>query len=193
MFRIHYIFTAAHWDKAVITSPVLCAQSCLTFCSPMDGSSPGSSVHGIFQARILEQRLPWWSVVKNPPANAGPTGSILIQEGPTCHRTTKLRCHIYWAYALKPESHNYWAHVPQLLKPTQLEPMLCNRKGTARKSSPYSLHQRKVRAAGKTQHSQNKWLTLLKKKKRILEQIAISYSRVSSWPRDWTHISCIGR
>ena len=30
------------------------AQSCLTLCDPMDGSLPGSSVHGIFQARILE-------------------------------------------------------------------------------------------------------------------------------------------
>ena len=29
-------------------------QSCLTFCNPMDGSPPGSSVHGILQARILE-------------------------------------------------------------------------------------------------------------------------------------------
>ena len=35
---------------------VLCyiAQSCLTFCNPMDSSPPGSSVHGIPQARILE-------------------------------------------------------------------------------------------------------------------------------------------
>ena len=30
------------------------AQSCPTFCDPMDCSLPGSSVHGIFQARILE-------------------------------------------------------------------------------------------------------------------------------------------
>ena len=29
-------------------------QSCLTLCDPMDCSLPGSSVHGIFQARILE-------------------------------------------------------------------------------------------------------------------------------------------
>ena len=29
-------------------------QSCLAHCEPMDGSPPGSSVHGIFQARILE-------------------------------------------------------------------------------------------------------------------------------------------
>ena len=29
-------------------------QSCLTLCSPMDYSPPSSSVHGIFQPRILE-------------------------------------------------------------------------------------------------------------------------------------------
>jgi len=30
------------------------ACSCLTLCDPMDWVSPGSSVHGISQARILE-------------------------------------------------------------------------------------------------------------------------------------------
>ena len=30
------------------------AQLCLTLCDPMDPSLPGSSVHGIFQARVLE-------------------------------------------------------------------------------------------------------------------------------------------
>ena len=30
------------------------AQSCLTHCDPMNSSLPGSSVHGIFQARVLE-------------------------------------------------------------------------------------------------------------------------------------------
>ena len=37
---------------------VCCAkslQSCPTLCNPMNCSPPGSSVHGIFQARILEQ------------------------------------------------------------------------------------------------------------------------------------------
>ena len=33
---------------------VLFAQLCLTFCDPMDYSPPGSFVHGIPQARILE-------------------------------------------------------------------------------------------------------------------------------------------
>ena len=33
---------------------VLVAQSCPTLCDPMDCSPPGSSVHKIFQARIVE-------------------------------------------------------------------------------------------------------------------------------------------
>ena len=32
----------------------MCVQSCLTLCDPMDYSLPGSPVHGILQARILE-------------------------------------------------------------------------------------------------------------------------------------------
>ena len=32
----------------------VCAQSCLRVCNPVDCSLPGSSAHGIFQARILE-------------------------------------------------------------------------------------------------------------------------------------------
>ena len=34
------------------------AQSCPTISDPMDCSPPGSSVHGIFQARVLE-----WGVI----------------------------------------------------------------------------------------------------------------------------------
>ena len=29
-------------------------QSCPTLCNPIDGSPPGSPIHGIFQARVLE-------------------------------------------------------------------------------------------------------------------------------------------
>ena len=32
-------------------------QSCLTLCDPIDGSPPGSFVHGIFQARVLDHCL----------------------------------------------------------------------------------------------------------------------------------------
>ena len=39
----------------ILKVKVLAAQSCLTFCSPMGCSPPGSSVHSILQARILER------------------------------------------------------------------------------------------------------------------------------------------
>ena len=39
----------------------MCAQSCPALCDPMDYSPPGSSVHGIFQARILKE-LPFPSL-----------------------------------------------------------------------------------------------------------------------------------
>ena len=34
--------------------PAKSLQSCLTLCNPMDSSLPGSSIHGLLQARILE-------------------------------------------------------------------------------------------------------------------------------------------
>ena len=45
--------------KATVFSVVMygcaaAAKSLLTLCDPIDGSPPGSSIHGIFQARILE-------------------------------------------------------------------------------------------------------------------------------------------
>ena len=36
------------------SNPAEVAQSCPTLCDPMDISLPGSAIHGIFQARILE-------------------------------------------------------------------------------------------------------------------------------------------
>ena len=39
-------------------------QSCLTLCDPIDSSPPGSSVPGIFQARVLE-----WGVIAQSPNN----------------------------------------------------------------------------------------------------------------------------
>ena len=41
-------------ELALVKSESEVAQSCPTLCEPMDCSPPGSSVHGIFQARVLE-------------------------------------------------------------------------------------------------------------------------------------------
>ena len=40
------------------------AQSCPTLSDPMDCSLPGSSVHGIFQARVLEWGAITFSVLE---------------------------------------------------------------------------------------------------------------------------------
>ena len=72
--------------------------------------------------------FPGGTVVKNPPANAGDMGSSPVREDPTCSRTAKPVGHNCWACALEPTSHNYWARVPQLLKPTHLEPVLHNKR-----------------------------------------------------------------
>ena len=67
------------------------AQSCLTLSNPMDGSLPGSSVRGIFQARVLEwgaiafsscaNRLKGWSKghirLLLPPSPLPPHSSLL--------------------------------------------------------------------------------------------------------------------
>ena len=44
-------------------------QSCLTLCNPMDCSLPGSSVHGIFQARL-------WNGLPFPPPRDLPNPGI---------------------------------------------------------------------------------------------------------------------
>ena len=46
------------------------AQSCPTLSDPMDHSLPGSSVHGIFQARVLE-----WVALE---VNVGRTKTIIV-------------------------------------------------------------------------------------------------------------------
>ena len=40
--------------KTAASAAAKLLQSCPTLCDPIDGSPPGSSVHGSFQARVLE-------------------------------------------------------------------------------------------------------------------------------------------
>ena len=41
-------------NKTAAAAAAKLLQSCPTLCDPIDGSPPGSSFHGIFQARVLE-------------------------------------------------------------------------------------------------------------------------------------------
>ena len=57
--------TFSHLGIHVRVRPV--AHLCLTLCDPVDCSLPGSSVHGIFQARILE-----WVAISSPRGSSQP-------------------------------------------------------------------------------------------------------------------------
>ena len=66
------------------------AQSCPTFSDPMDCSLPGSSVHGIFQARVLEWGAIAFSVAVSStlkvslmhPKDAGSSGLKALEKTP---------------------------------------------------------------------------------------------------------------
>ena len=54
-FMVEYYFIVCVCGGGVHACPHMHTQLCPTLCSPMDRSPPGSSVHEIFQARLLEQ------------------------------------------------------------------------------------------------------------------------------------------
>ena len=51
---------------AAATTAAKSLQSCPTLCDPTDSSPPGSSIHGIFQARVLEWGAIAFSQFYNP-------------------------------------------------------------------------------------------------------------------------------
>ena len=69
-YRVFLILCKTASNKFVC---VLCAQSCPTLCNPLDCSPPGSSVHGISQARILE-----WVAISYPKGSSRPRDQTSI-------------------------------------------------------------------------------------------------------------------
>ena len=119
------------------------AQLCPTLWDPMDCSPPGSSVYGIFQAKVLE-----WGAIAFSKRSSWPRdwilGTIVVHNAPESRQSCLV---------------------------TQSCPTLCA-------SMDYSL-------PGSPIHG------ILQA--RILEWVAISFSKRSSWPRDWIWVSWINR
>ena len=70
-------------------SQLVLIQSCLTLCNPMDYSLPGSSVHGISQARTLEcvaissfRDLPNPGIKPTSPASSALAGGFFTTRAP---------------------------------------------------------------------------------------------------------------
>ena len=78
------LFMHSEIDKRKVK--VLVTQSRLTLCDPMDCSPPGSSVHGILQARLLEWVandaliLAWTSLVAQWQRICLPTWEMCVQS-----------------------------------------------------------------------------------------------------------------
>ena len=61
-----------------VKSEIEVAQLCLTLSDPMDCSLPGSSIHGIFQARVLE----WGAIACSKFALRDISVSVVIKYTP---------------------------------------------------------------------------------------------------------------
>ena len=66
-------------------------QSCPTLCNPMDCSPPGSSIHGIFQARVLKRGAIAFSVLAvyiypfSSKPSSHPLCHITLSRGSLCY------------------------------------------------------------------------------------------------------------
>ena len=86
---------------AFSTAAAKLVQSRMTLCNPMDYSLPGSSVHGIFQARILE-----WVALPSPPRDLSDPGiKPMCPEAPELQADSLLLshgvAHLYWKVKVK--------------------------------------------------------------------------------------------
>ena len=77
--------TCWHLDLRFLSTRSEVVQSCLTLCDPMDCSLSGSSIHGIFQARVLE-----WVVISFSKGSSWPWDWTQV----SC---TVGRCFTVWA------------------------------------------------------------------------------------------------
>ena len=122
---------------------MLITQLCPTLFDPMDCISPGSSVHGVLQARILD-----WVAIPFSRGSSLPRDQTQVSWIAGGFFTI-------WAIIWKPKGFQRearWKHWLSSL-------------------------------VGSTVHGIFQ--------ARMMEWVAISSSRESSWPRDQTHVSCI--
>ena len=76
---------------------VCVSQSCPTLFDPMDSSPPGSSVHGILQARVLE----WIAILKSPgdlpDPGIEPKSPSLQADSLPSEPITYHKLHLHWS------------------------------------------------------------------------------------------------
>ena len=101
---------------------VLVAPSCPTLWDPMDCSLPGSSVHGILQARILELVAISFSRESSQPRDWTPA----LNSWVSC-----LAGRFFLIWATREAHIIYYAVFSRLLCPTLCDPMYCRPPGSS--------------------------------------------------------------
>ena len=103
--------------------------SCLE--NSMDRRAWRATVCGVAESDVTEWMVVQWLRIHLPIQRT--QVQSLVQKTPHGAEQLSPRNPTYWACALEPAS-NYWVHVPQLRKPSALEPVLCNREATTIRS-----------------------------------------------------------
>ena len=144
-------------------------QSCLTLCDPMDCSLPGSSVHGVLQARILE-----WVAMPSSKGSSQPRNRTYVSS-------TAGRFFTHWATWETLQPHGLYGP--------------WNSSGQNTGVGSLSLLQGIFPTQGSNPGLPHcRWILYQLNHKgcpRILEWVAYPFSRGSSWPRNQTGVSCI--
>ena len=97
---------------------VLVAQSCPTFCNPMDCSPPGSSVHGILQAIILK-----WVALSFSRGSSQPRDQIQVSHT-ACRFFTIWACvRVYTLKAMATHSNTLALQITWMEEPGRLQSM----------------------------------------------------------------------
>ena len=165
------------------------AHLCPTLCNPMDCSLPGSSVHGILQARILE-----WTAIPFYRGCSQPTDQIQVSriaDG-------------FFTISANREALEHWSGLCRVVScrevtqscPTLCDPMDCSLPG----SSLHGILQARVLewvsisfSRESSQPKDQTWVSCIPGRCFNLwaTRVAYPFSRESSPPRNWTRVSCI--
>ena len=126
------------WRDVAYTGLSEAARSCPTLCDPMDCSLPGSPVHGIFQARVLE-----WVAISSSKVSSRPRDRTQVsciagrhftvwatREAPNIHTAqafTLLLLLLHWlCYSLCVDHNKLWNILKELGIPDHLTCFLRN-------------------------------------------------------------------
>ena len=121
ILNVHKVVRWSQSPFAAAAAAAKSLQSCLTLCDPMDWSLPGSFIHGIFQARVLEcgaiafSESPFRYIFKTEDY----TDLIVSMQFPSNHVNGLKWWYISWVHLRTSTSHRNQKHFYYLEQPLE--------------------------------------------------------------------------